>query len=267
MLPGRKVSFHRQCHGLQAPRSAAAPLVARHSRNKPTDESPLRVCLPEPMMRAFIKRQTGSTDLVAALFKGSPKRVLRGPTPAGEIDGHQWGETMATSGEFRGRQRGETDGHQWGISWPPTGRNRWPLTRTDRFASWGGSAALSGDAHRRDQAPQRRLYFLPEPHGHGSLRPGSVTRCGSSACTQAAPAGEKGHRRKLPPTWRTRTVRRGEEAPDQLLRWHAGLGRLRRGAGGHGRIAQPARLGQLRHRTTSGQGTVMTLRQSNQQRR
>jgi hypothetical protein len=36
------------------------------------------------------------------------------------------------------------------------------------------------------------LCFLPEPHGHGSLRPGSITRCGSSACAQAAPAREKG---------------------------------------------------------------------------
>jgi len=77
VLPSRKVSLHRRCYRLQTARSAAAPLVARHSRNKPTDEPPLGVCLPERMMRAFIKRQPGSTDLVVALLKGSPKRSPR----------------------------------------------------------------------------------------------------------------------------------------------------------------------------------------------
>jgi MFS family permease len=37
------------------------------------------------------------------------------PRPAGELRGHQRGEKMATSGEKK---------------WPPTGRNRWPLTTT-----------------------------------------------------------------------------------------------------------------------------------------
>ncbi len=39
---------------------------------------------------------------------------------------------------------------------------------------------LTGEA----QAPQQRLYFLPLPHGHGSLRPtlGAVLATGRDTC-------------------------------------------------------------------------------------
>ena len=73
----------------------------------------------------------------------------------------------------------------------------------------------------KHQAPQQRLYFLPEPHGQGSLRPGSVSRCGSSACAQAAPAGEKGRaKRAIATSGRSCTKSRSAVAtPERRWAW------------------------------------------------
>ena len=45
------------------------------------------------------------------------------------------------------------------------------VTVTSNIGPKPGASRVLGSPHQPVSAPQQRLYFFPEPHGHGALRP------------------------------------------------------------------------------------------------
>src|SRR3954471_14088917 len=103
-------------------------------------------------------------------------------------------------------------------------------TRMHVWTSLRGLArAASLHRSERAYAPWHRLYFLPEPHQHGSLRPicsaASTRRCWTGGASSTAPTGEPS----------------GPTAPSPADR--ASAGALREVAGL--RVRAPPRVGHL----------------------
>ena len=77
--------------------------------------------------------------LIPVRHQPRPGGSAHAPSPGGQFRGHQWAETVATSGQ---------------VSWPPVGRNQCPLTRVRQVLLRSGHQfcpeLLHDDQQRRD---------------------------------------------------------------------------------------------------------------------
>jgi hypothetical protein len=177
---------------------------------------------------------TGAEQIGPPSAGPRPGHRDRRPAPSSRPRDHHRppGQLPARTGDRR--QRGEAphltpdpplvgrfDGHQWGISWPPLGRNRWPLTSVGRIR-----ATICFDGARTGQRESPPLELVDAPSlgatrtqvlcgtliGTGPVRRRcalSAARCESPELSGASPAaGRKRVRRRVSGRMlRTRSMR------------------------------------------------------------